>query len=127
MAVSAGGERARILFVDDDPSILNVFSVALAHHRDWHVEVALGGEAGLAALERARFDVVVTDLHMPEIDGRDILAAAKAANPTALRVVLTGATRGTDGVDAHRVLIKPCTLAYLRSVIDEALVGGDRA
>ena len=127
MAVPAGCERTRILFVDDDPQILNAMAVALAYRREWHVEVALGGEAGLAALARARFDVVVTDLHMPAIDGRVILAAAKETHPAAVRLVLTGATRGMDGVDADRVLIKPCTLAYLRSVIDEALLVGGRA
>jgi CheY-like chemotaxis protein len=123
MGGPAGCERARILFVDDEPLILNALVVALAYNRDWHVEIALGGEAGLAAIERGRFDVIVTDLHMPEIDGCDILAAAKAAHPYAVRVVLTGKTLGPDGVDADRVLTKPCTLAYLRSVIDEARAG----
>jgi len=113
--------NSRILFIDDDPLILRALATALAASRDWQIEVALGGEAGVAALARAVFDVIVTDLNMPVVDGRDVLAAAKAAHPAAVRVVLTGATLGEERLDAHMVVTKPCSLGHLRELIDRAV------
>lgn len=108
----------RILFVDDDSSVLKALGTALASSRDWLIELARGGEEGLEALERAAFDVVVTDLHMPIINGRAVLAAARTAQPRALRIVLTGTEVGRERLDADAVIIKPCSIGRLRRIIE---------
>ncbi|MDX2090218.1 MAG: response regulator [Kofleriaceae bacterium] len=112
----AGG--LRILFIDDDASLLNALGTALRSSRDWQIELALGGEEGLEALERAPYDVVVTDLDMPIVGGRAILDAARSVQPQALRIVLTGADVGKEQLDADAVIIKPCSIGRLRRIIE---------
>jgi DNA-binding NtrC family response regulator len=117
----AGG--LRILFVDDDTSLLKALGTALAHSRDWLIELAVGGEEGLEALERAAFDVVVTDLDMPIVGGRAVLAAARSVQPAALRIVLTGAEVSNEQLDADAVISKPCSIGRLRRVIEATRAG----
>ncbi|MBI3368807.1 MAG: PAS domain-containing protein [Burkholderiales bacterium] len=75
----------RVLLVDDDPVVLKSLGETLA--QDGHsVEAASGGQAGIDAFAKAHaegrpFDVVVTDLGMPYVDGRRVAAAVKSANP----------------------------------------------
>ena len=62
----------RVLFVDDDPQILNAFRRGLRKRLDLHT--AEGGKAGLEALEKeGPFAVVVSDQQMPEMDGITLL------------------------------------------------------
>lgn len=64
--------RARILVVDDDPSLRETFLYAL-ERRGFMTEGAEDGIQALIRLERGRFDVVVTDLQMPRLDGLGLL------------------------------------------------------
>ncbi|MGH8303124.1 MAG: ATP-binding protein, partial [Steroidobacteraceae bacterium] len=84
----------RILIVDDDPLIIE--SVRETLRGDGHrVTAAEGGQAGIDAFEAARtsgepFELVITDLGMPYVDGRRVAAAIKAASPNTPVVLLTG-------------------------------------
>jgi len=102
-----------ILFVDDEPQTLRGLQrVIHAAGRDWQVAVANDGATALDLLARQRIDVIVTDLHMPGLDGQSLLAEVARAHPQTLRIVLTG---GTDPktmmrvvAASHAVLAKPC-------------------
>ena len=60
----------RVLFVDDEPRILEGLRRMLRSQRhDWEMAFAPGGEAALAMLETLPFDVIVSDMRMPGIDG----------------------------------------------------------
>ena len=60
----------RILFVDDNQSILNGLKRLLrSKKKEWEMSFALGGQAALEMSEDVCFDAVVTDLRMPVIDG----------------------------------------------------------
>lgn len=84
----------RLLVVDDDRILLETLADVLAG--DGHQVVASpGGEAGIAAFRAARgegapFHVVLTDLGMPEVDGRQVAAAIKEVSPFTPVVLLTG-------------------------------------
>ena len=103
--------RQRMLVVDDEPSVLHVL-VDLLSAMGHDVTPALGGPAGLEALARESFDVVFTDLGMPEVNGWDLADSAKRLHPRSAVVLVTGwgfqleedaaASRGVD-----RVLAKP--------------------
>ncbi|MFW2357966.1 response regulator [Hydrogenophaga sp.] len=123
-APSSPVRALKILLVDDDPLLLRSLSETLA--ADGHSVVsAAGGSEGIAvfraALSAQVFDVVITDLGMPEVDGRSVAAAVKAASPTTPVVMLTGWGRrmqeeGECPPHVDHLLSKPPRLEALRAV-----------
>jgi nitrogen-specific signal transduction histidine kinase/CheY-like chemotaxis protein len=125
----------RILLVDDDPLLIASLQEVLLN--DGHdVTAANGGEAGVDAFiatsqSSAPFDIVVTDLGMPYLDGRRVAAAVKAASPNTPVILLTGwgqrlIAEGDVPPHVDRVLNKPPRLMDLRTALrdltgDEAL------
>jgi CheY-like chemotaxis protein/anti-sigma regulatory factor (Ser/Thr protein kinase) len=118
----------RILIVDDDPVLLK--SVQDTLEADGHsVTVTHGGEAGIDAFRAAHehgesFDIVVTDLGMPNIDGRKVASAVKALAPSMPVILLTGWGQrllAENDIPAHvdRVLSKPPKLRALREALAE--------
>ena len=116
----------RILLVDDDPLIIRSLSDTLAH--DGHdVSAASGGQAGIDAFAQARaegrgFDLVITDLGMPYVDGRRVAAAVKALDAATPVLLLTGWGRRmvADGeVPPHvdMVLSKPPKMRELLAAL----------
>ncbi len=117
--------RRRILFVDDEQAILDgLRSVLRAQRREWDVTFALGGNAALGELERSPFDVVVTDMRMPVVDGAELLRRTKEQQPRAVRIVLSGQTDAETAMKtvftAHQFLAKPCDVDKLRGVVRRA-------
>jgi HD-like signal output (HDOD) protein len=118
----------RILFVDDEPRVLDGLRRSLRAQRDrWEMTFAIGGAAALAELERAElertpFDVLVTDMRMPDVDGLTLLTAARDRWPRMARIILSGymdmevALRSTSV--AHQFLAKPCEPSALEAVVD---------
>jgi HD-like signal output (HDOD) protein len=111
-----------VLFVDDDPDILDgLRSVLRPQRREWEMVFALGGPAGLAEVEASRFDVVVTDMRMPILDGAGLLTRVRELQPHAVRLVLSGQTDPQTALrsvfTAHQFLAKPCDPEKLRSVV----------
>lgn len=118
----------RILIVDDDPLIIESLRETL--RGDGHrVTAAEGGQAGIDAFEAARaraepFELVITDLGMPYVDGRRVAAAIKAASANTPVVLLTGwgqRLTAENQVPPHvdRVLNKPPRLRDLRAALAE--------
>lgn len=127
--------RRRILFVDDEPSILEGLRSALRPQRkEWDTAFALGGAAAIEEVRHADFDVVVTDMRMPIVDGAELLRQVKELRPRAVRIVLSGQTDAETAMKtvftAHQFLAKPCELDRLRALVKRActlneLVAGD--
>lgn len=116
----------RILFVDDEQSILDGLRGRLYHKRkEWNMEFSLGGEAGVAAFEREPFDMVVSDLRMPGMDGARLLEIVSQRWPQAARIVLSGYSEHEQTVRvvryAHQYLAKPCEAKQLENVIERCL------
>jgi len=121
-----------ILVVDDEQSMREFLSICLrrAGHQ---VEVANTGEAALARVQSAPFDVVITDLRMPgTIDGLGLLTAIRATQPTPpattmpeVILVTAFATKETALTamkqGAYDYLTKPFHVAEINAVIDRAL------
>ena len=115
----------RILFVDDEPRILEGLRRMLHGERDhWDLRFAGSGAAALAELAREPADVVVTDMRMPGMDGAELLARVATVAPDAIRIVLSGQTddlASTRTVPvAHQFLTKPCQAQVLREVVERA-------
>lgn len=107
-------EKPRILFVDDEPLLLEGLRRSL--YRDFNVEMAGGPEEGLRKLERdGMFPVVVSDMRMPVMDGAEFLSRVRTCSPSSIRVMLTGyadmeaAMRAVNEGRIFRFLNKPVT------------------
>jgi DNA-binding NarL/FixJ family response regulator len=114
--------RKRILFVDDEAPVLDGLRNLLRKRREWELAFALGGEAALAELERAPFDVIVSDMRMPGMDGAALLERVKREYPSVVRIVLSGYADRQPLLRvipvAHQLLSKPCDPHVLASVIE---------
>ena len=113
----------RILFVDDESKILDGIRRMLHADRNrWDMQFALGGEAALQACEAGSFDVIVSDMRMPGMDGATLLGRIRDRFPDSARIILSGyseAALATRAVPvAHRFLAKPCNPLELQSTIE---------
>lgn len=118
--------RQKILVVDDDPLLLKSLRDTL--DTDGHaVTTAGGGLAGLEAFSAAReanapFDLVITDLGMPYVDGRQVASGVKELSPATPVILLTGWGQrlmddGETPAHVDRVLNKPPKLVELRAAL----------
>jgi HD-like signal output (HDOD) protein/CheY-like chemotaxis protein len=119
------GELHRILFVDDEPSVLDGLRNVLRKERKrWKMVFALGAEAALAEIEAAHFDVVVSDMRMPGMDGAALLQAIRERDPSVTRIILSGHAERDLLIRAlpvaHQFLSKPCDADVLRAVVQRA-------
>jgi HD-like signal output (HDOD) protein len=113
----------RIIFVDDEANILQGLQNLLRkERRRWDMVFALGGHAALAEMAKAPFDVIVTDMRMPGMDGAALLKLVMERHPGVARIVLSGHADRDAIVRAlpmvHQFLSKPCDGDSLRAVIE---------
>jgi CheY-like chemotaxis protein len=81
-------QKRQILFVDDDPLITNGYKRSLDEFSDeWDTFFANSGKEALAFLVKQPIDVIVTDLHMPEMDGNELLEKVSEIYPQTIRFV----------------------------------------
>jgi signal transduction histidine kinase/ActR/RegA family two-component response regulator/HAMP domain-containing protein len=122
--------RRRILIVDDDPLLIKSLRDAL--ETDGHVVTAAnGGQAGIDTFQKSKetgemFDVVITDLGMPNVDGRRVAAAIKRSSDSTPIIMLTGwgqrlNTEGDIPPHVDRVLSKPPKLKELREALAQCV------
>jgi HD-like signal output (HDOD) protein len=112
----------RILFVDDESNILSGIRRMLQAQRNrWEMHFATSGEAALQACAERRFDVVISDMRMPGMDGATLLGRIYDLYPDTARLILTGHSDIPSARLAHaayRVLAKPCNGIELQSAIE---------
>lgn len=117
---SATETRPAILFVDDDERIVRALQRAFKRDRTrWDISFCVGGIAESDALKMRRFDVLVTDLEMPEVDGRELLLA-RGGNPSIACIVVTGAAN-IPAMLSDVVLAKPASMEDIRRAIFRAI------
>ncbi len=112
----------RVLFVDDEPNVLQGLKRMLRTEREnLAASFAGSGAEALAVLEKEHFDVVVSDISMPRMTGLQLLAQVKELYPDTVRIILSGepdleTTMKSIGV-SHRFLNKPCNPEVLKATI----------
>jgi HD-like signal output (HDOD) protein len=112
-----------ILFVDDERDLLDSLKARLYKHRhDWDMKFVLSGDAAISALEEQNFDLVVSDVRMPGMDGGQLLTVVKQRWPMAMRIIVSGYSDPVQAVRltslAHQYVAKPCDGRELENIIE---------
>ena len=115
----------RVLFVDDEPAVLDGIRRNVERREDeWEVAFAPNGENALTLMEASPFDVIVSDLQMPGMDGPTLLKTVCDKYPTVVRIILSGSSEMGDALRAvpvaHQFLVKPCDPDMLRIAVERA-------
>lgn len=115
----------RVLFVDDEPRILDGLKRMLYPLRnEWRMAFVTSGREALELLEQSDYEVLVTDLRMPEMSGVELLAKVVSRHPQVVRMVLSGTADQEIAVRsatlAHQYLVKPCDAATIRATVGRA-------
>ncbi len=121
----AQAAKKRILFVDDEPNVLSGLKRMLrGMRREWDMVFVESGPEALAQLNTIPFDVIVSDMKMPGMDGVQLLEQAMKEHPEVVRIVLSGHSEKETVLKSVRVaqqyLSKPCDPETLKLTIDRA-------
>jgi len=114
----------RVLVVDDEPMIVSLLSTIL-REKGWDVTEAQSGSDGIDQLDRASFDVILTDLVMPGESGIDLLRAAKEIHPDVEVILMTGYANADTAIEAMRngafhYIMKPLKTDDVMSLVEKA-------
>lgn len=121
--------KNRILFVDDEPLVLQGLQRLLRSMRaEWEMEFLDGGAKALARMAESTFDVIVSDMLMPGMNGVEFLGQVKERFPASVRIILSGHSElqlimKCVGV-AHQYLAKPCDADALYHILKRATTPG---
>jgi len=120
----------RILVADDNKAIRDIVSEVL-EFIGYEVDLAINGIEALAFFLKSSFDLVVTDLEMPVMDGLSLADRIKVRSPCTPVILITGGDRETVLKKVERwpvdsVIFKPFTLEELEKTVRGALVSSER-
>jgi HD-like signal output (HDOD) protein len=117
--------KKRILFVDDEAMILQGLQRMLRSMRaEWEMEFVEGAEAALRLLVQKPFDVIVSDMRMPRMNGAELLTEVMKRHPATVRLILSGYADKDLMLkcvgSTHQYLAKPCDTDSLKATIARA-------
>ena len=121
---AAADQRApRILVVDDERSLRELLAIVLKRE-GYDVVLAENGRAAVAALEQGSFDLLISDIKMPDMTGVDVLRAAKRMDPDILGIMVTAFASTETAIEAMRLgacdyLSKPFDVDLLKMKVRE--------
>ncbi len=114
--------KKRIIFVDDEPNILNGLRRMLRSMRkEYGFSYAESGRDALEQMSVKPFDIVFSDMRMPGMDGAELLQTMQEEYPHAIRIMLTGQADDESVLKTigcvHQFLAKPCDPEKLKDII----------
>ncbi len=114
----------KVLYIDDDPRLRQLVSTLL-EQLGQQVDRADGGPTGLEMIRANDYDLVITDLGMPEIDGCEVTRIVKTDRPNMPVIMVTGwgapsrQARVDGAVEPDQIVSKPLTLSKLREALEK--------
>lgn len=118
-------ENPRILVIDDEEDLLSVFR-DLFSQRGESIDTAATGEEAVEKLQNGTYEVVVSDINLPGINGLEVLRVAKKENPNACVIMITGFASASSAITALRegaydYITKPFDLWEVSQIIDRGV------
>jgi DNA-binding NtrC family response regulator len=118
-------EKAHILIIDDDRSVADIL-VEFLTNRGHGAAAAYSGAQGLERFRSGSFQMVITDMKMPDMDGLEVLSAVKSIDKNTVVLVITGYATIDSAVEAIKAgaydfISKPVDLKSLEVIINRAL------
>jgi len=121
--------KPRVLVVDDDEMVRQTIARVL-ESSDFEVEIAANVIEALSLIASKKFDVLLSDLHMPHVgDGLTVVSAMRHSNPKAVTIIFSGYPRMKEAaaaivLQADQILVKPMDPRVLVKAIKERLAMG---
>jgi DNA-binding NtrC family response regulator len=117
--------KIRMIIVDDDKEIRNILSIFLAEDGRSVIDTAGTGEEAFSKYVDAPYDIVITDINMPGMNGIDLIRKIKRREDTVEFIIMTGYASVDTAIDAVRVgafdyVLKPFKFDELKIVINNA-------
>jgi two-component system response regulator PilR (NtrC family) len=117
--------KARILVVDDEPGMREFLTICLTRS-GYRTEAVAGGAAAIAALDDAEYDLVITDLTMPQVDGMAVLRHATGLSTPPLVIMITAFATTETAIAAMKLgaydyLTKPFKIDEIQVIVRRAL------
>ena len=124
-AEAAADLKARILVVDDEEQVVQIFRDLLTQ-QGYQVESSDDGDDAIRKVTTGSFDLVLTDINLPGVDGLEVVRAAKAADKDTVVILITGYASTTTAIDALRqgaydYITKPFDLWETAKAIERGL------
>ena len=119
-------QTPKVMFVDDEVGILQALRRNL-HQSGWDMSFVDDPLQALDQLRDGHFDLVISDMKMPRMDGVELLSQVEKSSPDTIRIILTGQPDMESAIDAvnrghiHSYLLKPVEIGHLRSVMEAGL------
>jgi HD-like signal output (HDOD) protein/ActR/RegA family two-component response regulator len=116
----------KILFVEDNQMLLELYGLLLADGQDrWQTTLTPDAETALTLLRQTAFDVVVTDMHMPGMNGIELLSKVRDLHPQTSRVIISGFIDQAVAAESlnctHQFIAKPFDAKLLRSTLSRII------
>jgi putative nucleotidyltransferase with HDIG domain len=120
------GNDKRFLVIDDDPVTRGLLAEILSHIDGYQTDVAPNGVVGLEQVRRRKYDIVFTDLTMPELNGMGVLKEVQKLNPQLPVVVVTGMSTIDVAIKvmkegANDFITKPFKVQTITSTVERIL------
>lgn len=124
-AASEPRAKARILIVDDEIQVVHIFQDLLTQ-QGYDVESSDNGDDAILKVTNGQYDLVLTDINLPGVDGLEVIRAAKAADKDTCVILITGYASTTTAIDALRqgaydYITKPFDLWETAKAIERGL------
>jgi len=122
-------KNVKVLVVDDEEQIQKVLEKILKR-KDYQVKTAGNGVSALKAMKRERFDIVLLDIMMPELDGIETLRKIKIQSPKTIVMMITAygsvaTAREAMQLGAYDYITKPFDIDFIYEMIEESLKDED--